>query len=283
MLRGVLNSIKYVRLGFTLVLFVACLLLLPALSHAVTQSYKTNDASLLPGMVVSLDPDSTAENPLVRRAGLSDAKRLIGITTTLEDSLVTVSLADRPVYVATNGEVDVYVADTNGDIKSGDVLRLSRIKGVLERNPESDEVGVIIGSALADSNFEEAESFQVSSLQEVDAENVKVAKIRIALNSAALVAAGDTVEEKSGLAKLGLSITGKDIGEVRVFIALIIFIIVMVAEGGIIYGAISSAITSLGRNPLARKFIRNELIRVLLVAALVLIIGIAAIYAILFI
>jgi hypothetical protein len=49
------------------------------------------------------------------------------------------------------------------------------------------------------------------------------------------------------------------------------------------YGAISSAITALGRNPLARSAIRREMIRILFVAIIVFLIGLGAIYGILWV
>jgi hypothetical protein len=272
-MKKITNTIKFIAVFMSVSsLFVAIAVL------AVTQSYRTNDFELLPGMVVSLSEESTADNLVVKRAGIGDARKLIGISTTIDESLVALSLADRPVFVITDGEVDAYVVDTNGDINAGDTLKLSSIRGVLEKS-DQEKNEIIIGTALASTNFDDAQTYKASNQDE--SRDVRAERIRISVNSKVMVGSGQ-VEDKSGLAKLGYSITGKNIGEIRVLIALVIFLLVMVAEGGIIYGAISSAITSLGRNPLARKFIIKELIRVLIVAFIVLAMGIAAIYAVLF-
>ena len=85
------------------------------------------------------------------------------------------------------------------------------------------------------------------------------------------------------MSKLGKSLVGRDVGEIRVLIALLVFMIVLIAEGGIIYGAVSSAITALGRNPLARKVIQREMLQVFVVAIIVLVVGLGAMYAILWI
>src|SRR5262249_13093503 len=85
----------------------------------------------------------------------------------------------------------------------------------------------------------------------------------------------------SSLSRLGRALAGKEVGEARVIIAMIIFFIVLIAEGAILYGAISSAIGALGRNPLARKIIRAELFRVIVVAGLVLLVGLGAVYGVL--
>ena len=60
---------------------------------------------------------------------------------------------------------------------------------------------------------------------------------------------------------------------------MIMFVIVLIAEGGIIYGAISGAITAPGRNPFANKIISGELI--ITMALVVLILGLGGVYAIL--
>lgn len=246
--------------------------------HAVTLSYKTDDPALLPGMVVSLSEASSSDNSIVKRAGLSDAEKLVGISTTIEDSLVTVSQANRPVFVTNEGEVHVYVVDINGPIENGDLLRLSSIKGTLEK-AEQNGGGVVIGTALESTDFSDAETYTASN--EESSSEVRAKKVNVAINSRAL-SSGNNEDGQSALSQLGFSLTGKNIGEIRVLIALIMFLLVMIAEGGIIYGAISSAITSLGRNPLAKKIIRQELVRVLFVAILVLAIGLGAILTILF-
>ena len=82
---------------------------------------------------------------------------------------------------------------------------------------------------------------------------------------------------------IGKGLLGKKVGEIRVVIALILFLIVLIAEGAIIHGAISSAITALGRNPMARKTIIKEMVRVIFVAIIVLVIGLASIYMILWV
>ncbi len=66
-------------------------------------------------------------------------------------------------------------------------------------------------------------------------------------------------------------------------VALIIFVIVLIAECSIIYGSVSSALTAFGRNPLAKKTIRSEMLRIIFVALGVLIIGMISVLAVLWI
>ncbi len=258
-----------------LVASILFVMLFGGVTYGIVQSYITNDDELVPGMVVSLDESSTSENKIVVRAGIADIRRVIGFSTTVEESLVSVARADRPVYVATDGTVSALIADTNGPVRSGDLLRLSSLRGILER-ANDNEAG--IATALNDSDFSNAETYLTS-----DGISTSAEKIDVSINNQALYSQGDEIAEQSTLEQFGYRVTGKNIGEIRVLAALIIFMLVMIAEGGIIYGAISSSMNALGRNPLAKKAIRQELFRVMLITLLVLAIGLGSIFAILFV
>ena len=249
----------------------------PILIQALSRGYSTDDTTLRPGMVVALTDDNETANPKVEKSDTDNAERSVGVVTTDTDSSVTISSSTKQVLVETNGEVDTYVSDLNGAIKQGDLLEVSPLKGILMKADRVD--GVVIGIALEDARLDEEDSYSVSL--DGDKESALITRIKISLDQKAISNAPQKAD--SSLERLGKSIVGKEVSEIRVIIALLIFIMVLIAEGGIIYGAVSSAITSLGRNPLAKDVIRSEVFRVLLVALAVLIIGLVAIYMILWV
>lgn len=242
---------------------------------AVARGYATDDTSLQSGMVVALSPDGTAEQPKVERATIESGDKAIGVTVNVDESLLTTGSSSQQVYVQTDGEAEAFVSDINGAPQKGDLLAVSPLRGILIKT--GTNTGTVVGTALED--FDDGGA----TTQNVDKEgtnlSVKIDKIRINLDRKTSGQNGQ--ETDSSLERLGRSIVGKEVGEIRVVVALIIFFIVLVAEGGIIYGAVSSAITSLGRNPLARKIIIREMVRVVLIAVVVLLFGLASIYAIL--
>ncbi len=243
---------------------------------AITMGYNSDDAALKPGMVVSLSQTSDSVNPKVERASDGQEDRVIGVTTTVNESLITIASGNQTVYVETGGEVDAYVSNLNGEVARGELLSLSPLKGILTKaSPTSAAIAI----ALEDFSGESAESHAV--VDGSGSRDVLIQKVRVNLDHQAVVSSAAL--NISSLSRIGKSIAGKEVGEVRVVIALIIFFIVLIAEGSIIYGAISSAITSLGRNPLAKKIIKRELVRVLGIALLVLAMGVATIYAVLWI
>jgi len=245
------------------------------LAYGIAVGYSTEDAGLQTGMVVSLSADGS--NDKVERATQESSSRAVGVVQRVEDSVVAVSSGTGKVLVESSGQAEVYVSDIGGKVEKGNLLTLSPLKGVLMKTTENSSAKII---GFAAESVSATESYQFTDQGKT--KETQIAKIKVDLNN--LGAANNAVAQPdSALAKLGKAIVGKDVGEIRVLIALIIFLIVLIAEGGILYGAISSAITALGRNPLARKIIRTELLRVVLVAIAVLLVGLGSVYAILWI
>lgn len=244
---------------------------------ALARGFNTDDPGLKPGMVVAITDGDDRESPKVERASNENAQRAIGIVTTDGDSSVTLSSGTKQVLVEMGGEVDAYVSDINGVVKQGELLEISPLRGILMKADNFD--GVILGIALEDAKMDDENSYSVDISGEK--KSARITRVRISLDQKAISSAPQQID--SSIERLGRSIVGKDVSEIRVMVALIIFIMVLIAEGGIIYGAVSSAITSLGRNPLARNVIKSEMTRVLVVALIVLLIGLAAIYMILWV
>lgn len=243
---------------------------------AIARGYSTNDSGLQSGMVVVLSADSSNAGQ-VERATQANTQRIVGVVATIEGSLITVTAADTKVLVESEGEVDAYVTDANGDVKKGDSLVLSHLKGILMKGNGDPDL-TVVGIVSADPSAETAEAYDINDGSST--KSVKITKVKINLNRQG---ASDANKTETSLSRLGRAVAGKDISEIRILLAVFIFLLVLVAEGGILYAGISSAISAVGRNPLARKIIRKELFRVVIIAISVLLIGLAAIYGILWV
>jgi hypothetical protein len=245
-------------------------------AQAIARGYTSDDTGLQTGMMVALSA-SQGDSKKVERASIDNSQQVVGVVTTIDDSFVSVASGKSKVLVESEGQVEVYVSDVNGEPKRGDLLTASPFRGILmkaNQNPSS-----ILAIASADFSSSKIESYSIDDKGAT--KETKIARIKANLNRQG--ANNVPIESDSALARLGRAIVGRDVGEVRVVVALVIFIIVLIAEGSILYGAISSAITALGRNPLAKKVIRQELVRVIVVALLVLGFGLGTIYAILWV
>lgn len=241
---------------------------------AIARGYETTDAGLQVGMVAALSTEGSSN---VERATQTNTKRVVGVVTTFDTAAVSLASGKSKILVEGEGEVQVYVSDMNGVAKQGDELVMSQLKGILMKAGDDNTDTVL---AIASQDVVYGPNDQLYPVEKGTTKDTKITKTKVNLNrQGSSVANGQ--KEDSSLAKLGKAIVGKDIGEVRVLVALLIFIIVLIAEGGIIYGAVTSAITALGRNPMARKIIRKEMVQVLAVAVGVLFIGLGAVYGIL--
>lgn len=277
-----LKAVRHSQVTLTKVLLIVSVMLLltqltgTVLAQGFAKGYATNDTALRPGMAVSLSADGTAEKPLVERSTTELIDKVIGVATTPEENLVNIGAAGQTVYLQASGVVAAFVSDINGTVNKGDGVTVSPLKGILMR---ADSSSPHIGTAMED--FPAAMAEQQTVETSTGPKEVKVARFNISLDSALAGRQQELAEEETALQRLGRSITGKEVGELQVIIALIIFLVVMVAEGSIIYGAVTSAITSLGRNPLAKNIIVKELLRVLGLTIIVLLVGLGAIYAVL--
>lgn len=247
-----------------------------SVAAAIARGYTTEDTELQVGMVVSLSAAGLDDQ--VERASRQETSRVVGVVVKAEDSLITVGSGDSQVLIETEGQVDVYVSDLGGAVNKGDLLVISPLRGVLMKG-DSASSDKVIGIAAS-------EPGQLSSYDYDDngtTKQTQISKVKVDLNYLGVAANNGAIAEDSSLDKLGQALVGKDIGEIRILIALVIFVIVLIAEGAILYGAISSAVTALGRNPLAGGVIRSELFRVIVVACIVLFVGLGSIYAILWV
>lgn len=268
------NKTKF-QLSTLLVVIVATIIIVLPVS-AISKGYSSDDAGLQPGMAVKLSHGGNPESPKVERASKEQTDKLIGVVTTIDQSTLSIGSEGQQIYVETSGEVEAYVSDVNGRVNQGDFLTLSSLNGILAKH--NDSSGIVFGLALEDFPSEPSEMHTIDTKE--GSKTVGISKIKINLDQKN-VQGGQS--SQSALARYGEAVVGKQVSELRVAVALLIFIIVFIAEGAILYGAMSSAITSIGRNPMARMYIKHELIKVIVVAMCVLLFGLGSIYLVLWV
>ncbi len=101
-------------------------------------------------MAATLSTSSTPGNRLVERASSSTVGKFVGIITTKDANLVTLTSPTADVVVTTSGEVSGFVTDINGQVHKGDYLTVSPLKGILMRATNKSDVTV--GISLEDFN-----------------------------------------------------------------------------------------------------------------------------------
>lgn len=265
---------KYVfSIVVTILLVIAGTAVVQAVS--ISQGYLTSDKNIVVGMAASLSSNSSDSAQYVERTSTKNVPKFVGIVTTLDASLLTLTNKNASVYVVREGTASAYVSSVNGSVSKGDFVTASPFLGVLMKADNNETK--VLGTAL--------ESFDPSKAEQKDfegpngQEKTDVTALKVELNPRSIAGADES--KKPFLILFGQSLTGKDVSQWQVFAAIVIFMILLIAEGSIIYGAVHSTITALGRNPLAKKVLYKHLLQVFLLVLLVFAFGLSTIYVIL--
>lgn len=246
----------------------------------VTQSYGT-DSVVQKGMIVRLNPkDSSKVEPLRE----DQSKDMLGVVVAANDAALSLTsdLSKRQVYVATYGKYEVLVSTQNGGIAAGDLISISTIDGIGMKADGDTET--VIGKAL--SGFDgTANVLGTSTLTDTGGKKTEVSLGRIRLQvlvqpnplrSVALPTAFTNF-----LSRVGYSVSNKTVNPGRLYLALLVLIIASFVSAILMFSGVKSAMTAIGRNPLAKKAIYRSLIQVIISSLIVFIIGIFAVYLLL--
>lgn len=240
---------------------------------AISQGF-TTDEKLQSGTIVSMDDGSKG----VEQASTANVDRLLGVVS--ETSLV--ELADdgtNQVQVVTNGRAVVLVSDINGDIKAGDYITASPLRGV---GMKTAETGIVIGTAQA--NFSDVEE---TSQRTVKDESGKERVITVGLLPVQIdVTHYQKQDDKKSVVpqfilNIAHAVSGKEVSVVRVLAALLVLVVGTISIGVMLYASVRSSIASIGRNPLAAAAVNRGLLEISLLTFGVLVVMLAAVYLIL--
>ncbi len=270
-------SLKKVVITSVICVFSGLLFSNVAVALAVAQGYQTSDATLQPGMAVVLSRDSTPLKLIVEPATSASDRVPLGVIVDRSDSLIAVGSSLSDVFIAENGQANVFVSNLNGDVKKGDILVASPIKGVLQKAGTISQYSV--GVALEDLSDRDVQTTEVS-----DGDGKKMTTT-FALMSVNVDIKTYSAEDESDnwLQSIGYTITGKSVDELRVLTALVVFLALLAVESALVHGTVTSTISATGRNPLAKFMIERQSIKGVLMAMMVLLVGMASIAGILWV
>lgn len=240
-----------------------------------------SDKALENGTIVQL---TGKDSNRVKPAKQAELQNMFGVTVDRSQLPITITdeTLENETFVAVSGTYNVLVSTQGGAIRSGDYLTLSAIDGVAMKAGTEEETvfgrangtfdgrGVTLGTAaLKDNNG--------GSKGEVSLGSVPVT-IDIKRNP----------NEKSTKAKvpemlerLGQAIAEKEVSPIRIYLSLGITGISIIAAIAILYSGVRNSVISIGRNPMSKKSIFRALLEIILTSALILIIGLFAVYLLL--
>lgn len=222
-----------------------------------------------PGRVVALTKDNPED---VELAPAADVNRIYGVVIEQTEAAVTLQKQNQQVFVATSGTYPVMVSVSNGPIKSGDYLSMSKKSdGIAGKASVTQEY--VIGKAVA--SFDG----RTSVVDTVD--DAAVGKIKAEINPGKNPLIKGDRYVPAPLLRLGYAIAGEQVSAARIYSALSIFLISLIVAASLILVGVRSSIISIGRNPLSKQSIMQSLTQVIGAAGLVFFGGLGGVYIVL--
>ena len=244
-----------------------------------TQAYAA-DAPIANGNIVVL---TGKDSNRVKVATQEDVQNMFGVTVDRNTLPLTVSSGDteNEVFVAVSGTYDVLVSDQAGSIAAGDYLTLSSVNGVAMK--AGDEEVTVFGRANRAFDNESV-SLGKTTLKDSAGEtkSVNLGSVPVTIdikNNPNHKSTDSNLPEM--LKRVGQAIAEKEVSPVRIYLSMGIAAVSLIAAIAVLYAGVRSGIISIGRNPMSKKSIFKALMQVILTSALILIIGLFAVYLLL--
>lgn len=261
---------------------LVCLIVLsysgPLFAQAFTQGYGI-DGALQRGMIVWL---KEGDNTKAQALSPDEMEKMHGVVVNANDAAATLSdLSTEKVFVATQGRYEILVSSQNGDIREGDFITLSAIKGVGMK--AGDTQAFVAGRALA--GFD-ASSRAVSTTKIKDSDgverDVRIGRVQAEINIGRNpLLKGKEANLPGFLQRASEAIAGKPVDANRVYIGMVVFMLTTIISGSLLYGGVRSGIISIGRNPFSKKMIIRGMFQVIITGLIIFILGIFGVYLLL--
>lgn len=238
------------------------------------------DQPLDDGTIVVLQD---SKNSKVKAATQSQVQNMFGVTVDPNQLTLRVSNGNlqNEVFVAVSGTYEVLVSNQDGDIAAGDYLTLSSIDGVAMK--AGDQEVTVFGRASVGFTASSV-SLGTASLKDAEGKTktVRLGSIPVTIDIK------NNPNHKSTEAKLpdflrrvGKAVAEKEVSPIRMYLSIGIAVISLIAAIAVLYAGVRNSVISIGRNPMSKGSIFRALLEVILTSALILIIGLFAVYLLL--
>ncbi|MGH7142324.1 MAG: hypothetical protein ACREF5_02535 [Candidatus Saccharimonadales bacterium] len=277
-----LRRLAVVLVSFTITLGLISPVVIYAdsnLSQSIAQSYNTTE-SIQQNMIVGLNKNKSSD---VIPLTFNDINDMLGVSISASEAPVTLSgsSSTAQVYVATSGRYDVLVSNQNGAIAVGNYISISSLNGI-GMKAEGSESTVLGRAAASFSGTGNVDS--TATIEKSGGGTMTVAISIIPVN----LSVGNNPSQSSGLGPLpgflqsaGNTIANKSVSAPRIYISLLVLLVTILLAGSLMYSGVKNSITSIGRNPLAKKVIARGLFQVVITGLIIFIIGLFAVYLLL--
>lgn len=233
------------------------------------------------GTIVEL---ADRENRVVKIASQKELNKMFGVVVDPQRLPIRLSSGNlkNETYVAVSGTYSVLVSTQGGNITAGDYITLSSLNGIgMKAGTEEESV---LGRAVAD--FNEGSVIRgTADIKDVDGNlisSVKLGSIAVTIDIQENPNEESTeVNVPDILKRTGQAIAEKEVSAIRIYISMAITAVSLITALVVLYVGIRSSVISIGRNPMSKKSIFRALLEVILTSAVILVIGLFAVYLLL--
>lgn len=258
-------------------LALSFIFVLPVAAQEFTQGFGA-DEKLLRGAVVSRveGDDSKVEGSLV-----DAVDRMHGVVVRSNESAVTLTFDSSGVLVATSGRYEVLVSDMNGEVREGDYLTASPLRGIAMKADQRQTKS--LGQTLQ--TFDSNDQNQILATESVttsvgEQRTVAIGRVLTDLDVRNNPLAFG-VQAPQVLIELGETIAGGPVSVTRIWGALATLLLAFATGSVIFYAGVRTSIIAIGRNPLSKASVLRGFLQVTATSLVIFIVGGFAVYLIL--
>lgn len=233
------------------------------------------------GTIVKL---ADRDKRIVAVAAQNELENMFGVVVDPQILPIRLSSGDltNETYVAVSGTYNVLVSSQGGDINAGDYITLSSVNGVGMK--AGTEEASVIGRAVG--GFDENSVIRgTAEVKDVDGNlisDVKLGSIPMTIEIQSNPNEKSTeVNVPEVLKRVGQAIAEREVSAVRIYISMAITAVSLITALTVLYIGVRSSVISIGRNPMSKKSIFRALLEVILTSAVILVIGLFAVYLLL--
>lgn len=252
-------------------ILVACAPIAGALT-TISESYQT-EKQIPVGSIVSLLKNSQTQ---VEPSLTANVDNLLGVVVNPDSSLLNVSTGvNNQTQIATSGTLNVLVSDINGEIKRGDHITASPLKGLgMLANGNVRVVGIAQG---------EMTSKREQTLKDAEGNDQKVmiGEVPVLINVAYFFKEPEKSIVPAALQNIANSLAGREVKPLPIIISGAIFIVTLIVVMSIIFSMIRHSIISVGRNPMSQSAVYRDVIQLSALVLGILAVATIAIYMVL--
>ncbi len=222
-------------------------------NSVIAQGFKgdTNKGAIVAGALVSTKTDSATT---VELATIDTSDRIAGVVN--EHPVISISSSNKEIQVVLSGLTRVLVSDINGEIHAGDKITASPIAGVGMRATTDAQV---VGTAQNDFDIKKAQSRTIKDTGGAS-HDVLIGDLPLQVSVTYYQAPISTVLPPF-LQDLANGIAGRPVSLIRIILCGFLLLFGFIYIGVLIYSSVRSAVTALGRNPMAAHDIRKSLLQ----------------------